>query len=512
MPTQSGAFRACRLETDASQSRRSRLRALFGVMATIATAGVLAQSDFSAQTRERLEELERRQREMDVQLEERDVRIRALETEIDTLTSSRADVVDDYVETGSREPPVSKVPAGDKAFGIFQTGARGFKLADTPHGDLNFSAWAYVRYLDQRRLEDTYTDSFGRTFDVEQRHDIQLNKVNLYFKGWVYDPDFRYLLYAWTANTSQGEPAQVVIAGNLNYRFNDALDVGAGIAPLPGVRSLRGNFPYWLRVDQRPIADEFFRPSYTTGIWASGKLASNLHYKVMLGNNLSQLGVSAEQLDANLNTLSGSLWWTPRGEYGPAGGFGDFEYHEFLATTFGVQATHSREDRQSQPDTEAIENSQLRLSDGTIIFQPRAFDTDGRIDQATYYMTSIDAGLKYRGWSLEGEYYFRWLNDFDVQGTIPVSELFDHGFQLQGSTMLLPRKLQAYLTGSYIFGEYGEPWDVSVGANWFPFRERLVRLNAELLYLDRSPVGYSSVPFVVGGTGLVFQTNLEMAF
>jgi hypothetical protein len=100
---------------------------------------------------------------------------------------------------------------------------------------------------------------------VDQRNDIQLNKVNLYFKGWVYDPKIQYLLFVWTANTSQGDPAQVVVGGKLNYAFSEFLTVGGGIDALPGVRTTRGTFPYWSMVDHRTIADEFFRPSYTQG-------------------------------------------------------------------------------------------------------------------------------------------------------------------------------------------------------------------------------------------------------
>ena len=52
-----------------------------------------------------------------------------------------------------------------------------------------------------------------------------------------------------------------------------------------------------------------------------------------------------------------------------------------------------------------------------------------------------------------------------------------------------------------------------MGTNWFPLQDnRKLRLNAELLYLYDSPVGYTSVPFTVGGNGTVFNTNLELAF
>ena len=177
-----------------------------------------------------------------------------------------------------------------------------------------------------------------------------------------------------------------------------------------------------------------------------------------------------------------------------------------------MSATYSPEDRQSQPDTEDIQNTQIRLSDGNILFEPRAFDTDGRVNKATYQMMSVDAAMKYRGFALEGEYYVRLVNDFKTQGDVPVDRLFDHGFQIQPSMMLIPKTLQGYVAGSYLFGEYGEPWDVALGINWYPFKRRLVRWNTELLYLRDSPVGYSSVPFIVGGNGTVFYTNFELFF
>jgi hypothetical protein len=477
-------------------------------LAAIGSIALAQQAQAQPEVLQRLEQLERRQAELEAELEQRDARIQALEARIAPAT--------ERAEPAVSERPVQSFAATDVTIdrdGRFQPGGAGFKLADTRFGDVNFSAWSYARYLNQKELDDTYTDAFGRTRTIDQRNDLQLNKVNLYFKGWVFDPAFHYFLYTWSANTSQGDDAQVVVAGNLGYRFSDKLDLNAGIGALPGTRSLRGTFPYWTKVDTRPMADEFFRPSYTTGIWASGELAEGLEYKVMVGNNMSQLGVSAAQLDSTFNTVSAGIWWMPAtGEFGANGGYGDFDEHEEVATTFGWHVTRSREDAQHQPNTEAIENSQIRLSDGTIIFTPNAFGSAGQITKATYLMTSLDAGVKYRGFALEGEAYFRWVDDFASEGVIPVDELYDNGIQLQASTMVVPQKLQAYLATSKVFGEYGDPYDVALGLNWYPLKQRLMRVNTELLYLKNSPVGYSSVPYVVGGNGTVFSANLEMVF
>ena len=55
---------------------------------------------------------------------------------------------------------------------------------------------------------------------MKLREDVQLNKFFLPFSGWFVTPKFRYYLYVWSSNPSQGDPAQVVGAGNLSYIFN----------------------------------------------------------------------------------------------------------------------------------------------------------------------------------------------------------------------------------------------------------------------------------------------------
>lgn len=416
---------------------------------------------------------------------------------------------------GQDDGPVdsSTAPSTPEYFGEFTPGGAGFRLADTPYGNMNFSAWGYVRYLNQKSLDETYTDSFGRTKTLDLRNDIQINKINLYFKGWIYNPKFTYFFFAWTQNASQGEGAQVVIGGALEYRATEAFNVGAGVTQLPGTRTLRGTFPIWNRVDTRMIAEEFFRPSYTQGIYAFGLLAGgDLQYKITVGNNLSALGVSATQLDGNLNTVSAALSWAPKGEYGPRRGWGDFENHETPVSQLGFAVTRSREDRQSQPGTDTIENTQIRLSDGTQIFQPDAFTTGGQINRASYLMASIDAGFKYRGFEIAGDYYNRRVDRFETVGFVPVTELHDWGVQMQVSKMVVPSKLQLYLGLSKIFGQYGEPHDTVLGTNWYPFEKRLLRVNTELMYLKNSPVGYPSVPFLLGGNGTVLSTSVEMVF
>ena len=424
------------------------------------------------------------------------------------LDPSTSDDPHVWMEPVVKEKPKSEAAALD-SYGRY-TPNLGYKLANTEYGDMSVSIYTYARYLNQLGLNSSYTDAFGNIKSVQERQDFQLQKVQVKFLGWVLDPNLRYFIYTWTSNPTQGQGAQVVVAGNVGYTFNEHVTLAAGITSLPGVRSTEGNFPFWLGVDSRMIADEFFRPSYTSGVWVKGNVTKSIRYQVMLGNNMSTLGVSASRLDHKFNTLSSALVWVPTGEYGQS--MGDFEHHKKATTRFGLHFTRSDENKESQPNNDTFENTQLRLSDGTVIFTPDLFGPGITITDARYRMLDIDGGLKYRGFALEGEYYWRWLDNFKGSNVTGLPRLFDHGFQLQPSVMAIPKTLQLYAGVSRINGQFGDPFDFRVGANWFPWNNKVVRWNTEWLYLRNSPVGYSSVPFVVGGRGGVFHSSLELAF
>ena len=78
--------------------------------------------------------------------------------------------------------------------------------------------------------------------------------------------------------------------------------------------------------------------------------------------------------------------------------------------------------------------------------------------------------------------------------------------------MAVPKALQLYFGTSQVFGRFGDQWEVRAGENWYPMKERGIRLNGEWMYVDHSPVGYTAYPFPVGARGQVFHVNLELNF
>src|ERR1044071_8838317 len=424
-----------------------------------------------------LTDRERAMLELIKELQERVSKLEAAQTAPAPIPVGAASTETEAIEAESPPPPATEPPpqTETRRDGSY-TPNLGYKIVDTEYGDLNVSIYTYVRYLNQLGLDSTYTDAFGNTKTIQERQDVQLLKLQIKFLGWILNPKLRYFLYAWTSNANQGQGAQVVLAGNLQYTFNKYLTLGGGIRSLPGTRSVEGNFPFWPNVDSRHIADEFMRPSYTSGFWAMGNLAKRLKYIAMLGNNMSTLGVPSSRIDNGLNTFSGALIWFPTGDFekGFSGqGWGDFEHHEDFSTRLAFHFSRSDENKESQPSSDQFENTQLRLSDGTVIFTPNIFGPDTTITDARYRMSTFDGGFKYRGYSLEGEYYWRWLDNFRGTNTEAIPRLFDHGFQMQTTAMLIPKTLQAYAGHSRVFGQYGNPWDFRFGTNWFPYKNKV---------------------------------------
>jgi hypothetical protein len=127
-------------------------------------------------------------------------------------------------------------------------------------------------------------------------------------------------------------------------------------------------------------------------------------------------------------------------------------------------------------------------------------------------MASFNGGVKYKGFSLDAEYFMRWVSNLKVTGAVPVRHLFDNGFTTQASAMVIDKSLQVYGTGSYINGQYGKPSEITCGLNWYVFKNRLFRVNPEVMFEKHSPVGYLAYPTVVGANGTVFMLNLELFY
>jgi hypothetical protein len=246
---------------------------------------------------------------------------------------------------------------------------------------LRFNINSQIRYLNTLNSDDTFTDHLGVTREVHNRHDITVNRAMFIFGGYVFDQRARYSFTVWTSAGA----ASIVVAANIGWQFSRALTITGGYTGVPGSRSLVNTFPFYASTD-RSMADNFFRPGFTQGAWLNGDFDHGVSYLAFVGNGLNTLSISANKIDTHLVT-SGSVWWEPLGDYGPAGKsrnmYDDYFSEKKVRVRLGTSATRSREDRFSNLDQTSPENTSLYNSDGVLLFSTGAFAPGLTVQEAT---------------------------------------------------------------------------------------------------------------------------------
>jgi hypothetical protein len=375
---------------------------------------------------------------------------------------------------------------------------------------LKFNLNTQLRYLNTLDSDDTFTDHLGVVRDVHRRHDITVNRAMFILGGYIFDERMRYSFTVWTSAGA----ASIVVASNLGWQFNRALTITGGYTGVPGSRSMVNTFPFFQAID-RSMADNFFRPGFTQGIWANGEPLKNLHYLAFVGNGLNTLNITAAKIDTHLLT-SGSVWWEPLGPYGEPGKsrniYDDYFSTRKLRVRIGTSFTNSREDRFSNLDQSSPENTSLYNSDGVLTFSTGAFAPGVTVEEALYRMWAIDGGLKWNGLAINGQYFSRWLSDFVADGPIPVASTHDQGFELSGGYFVIPRKLQLYGRTSHVFGYFRNSSEYGGGARWYFLPTERLWLNPEVLKVDGAPYSGAFTPYTAGLNGWVPMLQLVLAF
>ena len=375
---------------------------------------------------------------------------------------------------------------------------------------LKFNINTQLRYLNTQSSDETFTDHLGVTREVNKRNDITVNRAMFILGGYIFDQRARYSFTVWTSAGA----ASIVIASNIGWQFNKALTIMAGYTGVPGSRSLVNSFPFFTSTD-RTMADNFFRPGFTQGAWASGEPVSGVNYLAFVGNGLNTLNISANKIDTHL-AFSGSVWWEPTGPYGEPGKsrnmYDDYFATKKVRTRIGTSYTRSREDRFSNLDQSSPENTSLYNSDGVLTFSTGAFAPDVTVNEATYRMWAVDGGIKWNGLAVNGQYFMRWLNDFDADGALPVASTFDHGAELSAGFFVKPKKVMVYGRGSWVRGQFADSYEYGGGAKWHYLPTERLWFTTELFRVNRAPYSGAFTPYTAGMTGWVPMVQVVLAF
>ena len=385
---------------------------------------------------------------------------------------------------------------------------KGFVLVSAPPSSpmpfrLVLNHVSQFKYTNSLATNATYTDHNGTVHDVVRRNDIQLTRDVFYFSGHAFDPRLVFNILVFTSSATLVATA----AGYVGFVFNKGFTLCAGYFSLPSVRSLTGTYPFFHGID-RSMATNYFRPGFTQGVWANGEPLPGLNYLAMIGNALNTLDIKAASLDENHFAGAVTVWYD-RNDFGKP--WNDYEHHDSVALRLGTAFTYAREDRLSDLSVAAPENNVTFISDGLFLFETGSLAPNVTIARANYALWAIDAGIKYRGFALNTEFYMRWLNHFVADGPLPINSMFDWGFDASGGYFVV-RPLELFVRSSVIVGPFATAVEGSFGFNWYPFNTRQVWINAEGIAIRKCPYTSGYYSYSVGQTGFVLPVQFLLRF
>ena len=348
--------------------------------------------------------------------------------------------------------------------------------------ELRVDLFTQARFFGFTRSANYWTDSTGTRQPIRNYDSIEVNRNFIQLSGFALDPRLQFTAFIFSSTAIN----DTVYLGWMNYHFNDAFDLRVGNWLVPGTREWVESFRYTMGAD-RLMATTFFRPNISPGIWAQGEPIKNLYYVAMLANSLNRFTQGIERVGAAA-TFGGTVWWEPHGEFGP--GPSDIENHQTPTPRIGTNLAVSHEANQAAPvfGLGNPEDTILRLSNGTPLFRPGALGPGVNLVSTAVQLWTVDAALKYRGFGISGEYFFRWLDGFkDIGARSPHRTIFDQGGLLQAGYFLAPSKLEMFARTSFVAGPFGGGNEYGGGVNWYVKNSRDWRMTFEVLRIDHSP-------------------------
>lgn len=371
---------------------------------------------------------------------------------------------------------------------------RGFFIRDT---DSPFELRINGRM--QFRFTGFDADSNGGTpADPAYRKDFEIERGRLEFRGTFLDEDTHFYINL-DADTDDNH---TVIFHDfwVNHRFSKAFDLYVGKAFVPGSRDWLAGSTSTHLID-RSMATSFFRPDRSLGIWAIGEPIEDVHYRVMASNGINTTDLAANQID-NRFAYTASVWWDPLADYG--NGYADLEGHEDLAVRVGASVLYADEDDGQQPANN--EPDAIRLSNGLRLTSLGAESFDVQL-------FAVDAAMKFQGFSMHGEAFFRELDEIVASAGSPLRRsYYDWGGYCDAGYMLVPKTFEVVARYSTVQGALDDSHEYALGFNWYINGTHLNKLSVDASKVDGVPVNSSGPNYRLGDDGWMFRAQWQVAF
>ncbi|QDV23194.1 porin [Aureliella helgolandensis] len=371
--------------------------------------------------------------------------------------------------------------------------------------ELNVSGWIQFRHHAFDRDVASWTDSAGGTRLVRDRNAFDIERGRLVFSGFAVDQRLTYFLQL--DGDTDGAHSVDFFDYWWGWQLTDSFQLQFGKRKVSASRQ-------WLlgarrtRFIDRPMANDFFRPDRTVGIFGVGTIGDNGHYELMVGNGYHTANLPNLITDDRF-TFAATNYFDSRGNIG--GQIVDFDCTRNPLVRFGHSFVYS-------PNTsDAIgiplgEADFLRLSDGTRLTQTGALAAGVTVSEYDIVFYGLDAIFKWRGWSFDSEVFMRWIDNIIADAPLPDDSLEQYGFYTEGGYFLIPKKLDVNARYSQVKGEQGTASEYAAGFNWYPLGKPQLKASFDVTVLDGSPLQNTASDILVGDDGILFRSQLQAEF
>jgi len=371
--------------------------------------------------------------------------------------------------------------------------------------DLRANGWIQFRHHAFTRRADSWTDNAGVTRPIRNRNAFDIERARLTLSGHAFDPRLSFFLQM-DGDTDDGHAVDFFDywwAWQLTDRFQIQMGkrkVSTSRQWLLGARQTR--------FIDRPMANDFFRPDRTVGIFGVGQFADHGHYEVMVGNGYRTANLPNSVTDSRF-TFAATSYLDGNGDFGPE--ITDFESSSSLRWRLGHSFVYSPQVG-NESGIDLNETDFLRLSDGTRLTQTGSLAPGTTVSEFDLWFYGVDLAWKYRGWSAISEVFLRRIDEISADGPLPTTDIFQHGFYVEGGRFVVPKTLDLNARYSLVDGDFGSAGELAVGFNWYPLATPTIKCSFDVTHLDASPLQNQTSDILVGDDGVLFRSQFQAEF
>ena len=371
--------------------------------------------------------------------------------------------------------------------------------------ELKLDGWVQFRHHALARDVDSWTDNAGVTRPVRNRNILDIERARLNLSGHVIDQ--RSTFFIQIDGDTDGAHTLDFFDYWWAWKFSDSFQIQLGKRKVPGSRQ-------WLlgarrtRLVDRPMANDFFRPDRTVGVFGVGTLGKTGHYELMVGNGYASANIPNSASDDRL-TFAATNYFDPLGDFG--GQLTDFENSDQALVRIGHSVVYSPQAGRIT-GTPLDEADFIRLTDGTRLTQQSALAPAVTVSDFDVVLYSADVAWKYKGWSVDAELFLRWIEHIKGNGPLPTSDIFQKGFYVEGGRFLIPKLLDVNFRYSQVSGPFGNASEYAAGFNWYPLKKSTMKVSFDVTSLDGSPLQNTASDILVGDDGTLFRTQFQAEF